>query len=86
MQRAEALYTALEHEAMHQETLLYMWHRLPYRAEERASGEATQISRESRSSGRITNAAFASRPASRRSGPIAIALPSAGTTSSASIA
>ena len=30
MRRAEALYTALEHEAMHQETLLYMWHRLPY--------------------------------------------------------
>ena len=27
---AQALYTALEHEAMHQETLLYMWHRLPY--------------------------------------------------------
>src|SRR5262245_6155474 len=30
MQRAQALYTALENEAMHQETLLYMWHRLPY--------------------------------------------------------
>jgi formylglycine-generating enzyme required for sulfatase activity len=30
MRRAEALYTALEHEAMHQETLLYMWHRLPH--------------------------------------------------------
>jgi ergothioneine biosynthesis protein EgtB len=30
MQRAQALYTALEHEAMHQETLLYMWHRLPF--------------------------------------------------------
>jgi iron(II)-dependent oxidoreductase len=30
MQRGQALYTALEHEAMHQETLLYMWHRLPY--------------------------------------------------------
>ena len=30
MERAQALYTALEHEAMHQETLLYMWHRLPY--------------------------------------------------------
>jgi ergothioneine biosynthesis protein EgtB len=30
MRRAEGLYTALEHEAMHQETLLYMWHRLPY--------------------------------------------------------
>src|SRR4051812_5866692 len=25
----EGLYTALEHEAMHRETLLYMWHRLP---------------------------------------------------------
>src|SRR6185436_10845874 len=30
MHRAEALYTALEHEAMHQETLPYMWHRLPF--------------------------------------------------------
>jgi ergothioneine biosynthesis protein EgtB len=29
MQHGEAIYTALEHEAMHQETLLYMWHRLP---------------------------------------------------------
>src|SRR4029079_12707563 len=29
MHRAQALYTSLEHEAMHQETLLYMWHRLP---------------------------------------------------------
>ena len=29
MARGQALYTALEHEAMHQETLLYMWHRLP---------------------------------------------------------
>jgi formylglycine-generating enzyme required for sulfatase activity len=30
MRAAEALYTALEHEAMHQETLLYMWHRLAH--------------------------------------------------------
>jgi formylglycine-generating enzyme required for sulfatase activity len=30
MRRAEGLFTALEHEAMHQETLLYMWHRLPH--------------------------------------------------------
>jgi ergothioneine biosynthesis protein EgtB len=30
IRRGQALYTALEHEAMHQETLLYMWHRLPY--------------------------------------------------------
>ena len=27
---AETVYTILEHEAMHQETLLYMWHRLPF--------------------------------------------------------
>ena len=30
MADGEALFTALEHEAMHQETLLYMWRRLPY--------------------------------------------------------
>ena len=30
MRRAEGVFTALEHEAMHQETLLYMWHRLPH--------------------------------------------------------
>jgi iron(II)-dependent oxidoreductase len=35
MRRAEALFTALEHEAMHQETLLYMWHRLPHELKER---------------------------------------------------
>ena len=28
--RAEAVFTILEHEEMHQETLLYMWHRLPF--------------------------------------------------------
>jgi formylglycine-generating enzyme required for sulfatase activity len=33
----EGLYTALEHEAMHQETLLYMWHRLPYAQKRRPS-------------------------------------------------
>src|SRR5688572_26320073 len=30
LDRAEAVFTILEHEAMHQETLLYMWHRLPF--------------------------------------------------------
>src|SRR5688572_3606717 len=30
MRGGEAVFTVLEHEAMHQETLLYMWHRLPY--------------------------------------------------------
>lgn len=29
LHRSEAVFTILEHEAMHQETLLYMWHRLP---------------------------------------------------------
>jgi gamma-glutamyl hercynylcysteine S-oxide synthase len=37
MQRGEAVFTALEHEAMHQETLLYMWHRLPH-TQKRAPG------------------------------------------------
>ena len=36
LDRAEAVFTILEHEAMHQETLLYMWHRLPLVAEARA--------------------------------------------------
>jgi ergothioneine biosynthesis protein EgtB len=33
----EGLYTALEHEAMHQETLLYMFHRLPFDAKRRVT-------------------------------------------------
>jgi len=36
----EGLYTALEHEAMHQETLLYMWHRLPYDQKRRPAAAA----------------------------------------------
>ena len=30
LNRSEAVFTILEHELMHQETLLYMWHRLPF--------------------------------------------------------
>lgn len=30
LRRAQALWTILEHEEMHQETLAYMWHQLPY--------------------------------------------------------
>lgn len=30
LDRANAVFAILEHEAMHQETLLYMWHRLPF--------------------------------------------------------
>ena len=32
---AEPVFTILEHEAMHQETLLYMWHRLPFEQKKR---------------------------------------------------
>ena len=38
--RAEAVFTILEHEAMHQETLLYMWHRLPHEQKHRPHGYA----------------------------------------------
>src|SRR5262249_8892962 len=47
LDQAEAVFTILEHEAMHQETLLYMWHRLPLEQKRapsdyrpRTSGEA----------------------------------------------
>ena len=36
----EPIYTILEHEAMHQETLLYMWHRLPFDQKTRPAGYA----------------------------------------------
>jgi ergothioneine biosynthesis protein EgtB len=35
LDRANAVFTILEHEAMHQETLLYMWHRLPFDQKQR---------------------------------------------------
>ena len=38
LDRAEAVFTVLEHEAMHQETLLYMWHRLPFDRKQRPAG------------------------------------------------
>jgi formylglycine-generating enzyme required for sulfatase activity len=38
LDRAEAVFTILEHEAMHQETLLYMWHRLPLDQKARPPG------------------------------------------------
>ncbi len=93
----EALYTALEHEAMHQETLLYMWHRLPYGQKgSSARAEATRQTcgfrlRESPEPEVLLHAEepatqFAFPPASRRSAPIAIAFPSDGTTSSTSTA
>jgi iron(II)-dependent oxidoreductase len=38
LDRAEAVYTILEHEVMHQETLLYMWHRLPFEQKRKPAG------------------------------------------------
>ena len=38
LDRAEAAFTILEHETMHQETLLYMWHRLPLDQKRRPAG------------------------------------------------
>src|SRR5690242_17663706 len=38
LDHAEAAFTIVEHEAMHQETLLYMWHRLPYEQKRRPAG------------------------------------------------
>jgi ergothioneine biosynthesis protein EgtB len=40
LERAEGVFTMLEHEAMHQETLLYMWHRLPLADKARPAGYA----------------------------------------------
>jgi iron(II)-dependent oxidoreductase len=38
MAGGEAIFTALEHEAMHQETLLYMWRRLPHAHKRKPGG------------------------------------------------
>src|SRR5580658_9920140 len=43
LDRAEAVFAILEHEAMHQETLLYMWHRLPFDQKNRPAGYAPVV-------------------------------------------
>jgi iron(II)-dependent oxidoreductase len=43
LDRAEAVFTILEHEAMHQETLLYMWHRLPFEHKRRPAEYAPGV-------------------------------------------
>lgn len=43
LDRAEAVFAILEHEAMHQETLLYMWHRLPFDQKKRPAGYAPRV-------------------------------------------
>ena len=43
LDRAEAVFSILEHEAMHQETLLYMWHRLPLSQKKRPRDHSPRI-------------------------------------------
>ncbi len=43
LDRGEAVFTILEHEAMHQETLLYMWHRLPLEQKRRPAGYEERV-------------------------------------------
>jgi DinB family protein/sulfatase-modifying factor enzyme 1 len=43
LDRGEAVFTILEHEAMHQETLLYMWHRLPFEDKRRPADYAPRV-------------------------------------------
>ena len=43
LDHAEAAFAILEHEAMHQETLLYMWHRLPFDQKRKPSGYASIV-------------------------------------------
>ena len=38
LRRGQGVFTILEHEEMHQETLLYMWHRLDFRFKRRPDG------------------------------------------------
>jgi ergothioneine biosynthesis protein EgtB len=43
LRRGLAVYTILEHEPMHQETLLYMWHRLAFEKKIRPRGAAAPV-------------------------------------------
>lgn len=43
LDRGEAVFAILEHEAMHQETLLYMWHRLPLEQKQRPAGYTPRV-------------------------------------------
>ncbi len=43
LDRAEAVFAILEHEAMHQETLLYLWHQLPLDQKRRPDGYQPRV-------------------------------------------
>jgi iron(II)-dependent oxidoreductase len=56
LDRAEAVFTILEHEAMHHETLLYMWHRLPLEDKQRPESSTADLIRSAPSSKSARNA------------------------------
>lgn len=43
LHRGQGVFTMLEHEVMHQETLLYMWHRLPVDRKSRPAGADPKV-------------------------------------------
>jgi len=43
LDRAEAVFSIIEHEATHLETLMYMWHRLPLEQKRRPDGYAPRV-------------------------------------------
>jgi ergothioneine biosynthesis protein EgtB len=51
---AQAVYTILEHEAMHQETMLYMWHQLSYEQKQAPAGVTADLSGHTPSPSRVT--------------------------------
>ena len=77
LHEAQAVFAILEHEAMHQETMLYMWHQLPYE-QKRAPGECARR-RGRRERRHPRGSRF--RPAAPPSAPARARFPSAGTTS-----
>jgi len=59
LDRAEAVFAILEHEVMHQETLLYMWHQLPLEKKRPPAGYAL------RPDGRVPSPEWLDVPAGR---------------------
>src|SRR5919198_2919383 len=43
LERSEAVFAILEHEVMHQETLLYIWHRLPFDRKRRPTAYVPRV-------------------------------------------
>src|SRR4030095_7966737 len=48
LDQARALWTILEHEEMHQETLGYIWHQVPYACKRAPHGYRTEMPRRAR--------------------------------------